>query len=38
MVSTAEAFFSNTVSYWMVTYFPSGVPGSFSLYCREPRS
>ena len=35
MVSTAAAFFSNTVSYWIVTYFPSGAPGIFSLYCRD---
>src|SRR5512147_2801470 len=35
MVSTAEAFFSNTVSYWMVTYLPSGAPGNFSLYWRD---
>ena len=34
-VSTAAAFFSNTVSNWMTTYFPSGAPGSFSVYSRD---
>ena len=34
-VSTAEALFANTVSYRMVTYFPSGAPGAFSLYRRD---
>src|SRR5215831_3428798 len=27
IVSMAEALFSNTVSYWMTTYSPSGAPG-----------
>src|SRR6185295_478751 len=35
IVSTADDFFSNTVSYWITTYLPSGAPGSFSLYWRD---
>ena len=34
MVSTAEAFFSNALAYWMTTYLPPGAPGTFSVYCR----
>jgi len=34
-VSIADDFFSKTVSYWMTTYFPSGAPGSLSVYSRD---
>ena len=32
IVSTACAFFSNTVSYWITTYRPSGAPGRDFVY------
>ena len=32
MVSTAEALFSNSVSYWIDHVLPMGTPGTFSLY------
>src|SRR5262249_54063082 len=31
-VSTDSALFSYFVSYWMMTYFPSGAPGAFPVY------